>query len=407
MKNMAIQEEERQSAGKYLKRSSAIRFVVLLGFVSLLADMTYEGARSITGPYMALLGASAVAVGLVAGFGELLGYALRLFSGIIADKTRRYWTLTIIGYAINLLAVPLLALAGSWELAAVLMLLERLGKSIRTPARDVMLSHATQVVGRGWGFGLHEAMDQIGALAGPLIISLVMMFKGSYTNQTELYRFNFALLAIPAVMALLVLLLARFVFPKPQLFEQPKLINPDKNIPKAFYIYLIAAGCIALGYADFPLIAFHIKKHLVVNDSWIPALYALAMGTDAIAALIFGKWYDKSGLLVLAAASLISAFFAPFAFGDNLNSAIIGMVLWGIGMGAQESVLRAAVADMVTTKKRGTAYGIFTTFYGITWFGGSAAMGFLYDWNISVLIGFSVISQLIAVPVFFYLHKTR
>ena len=142
-----------------LFKNHALKFIILLGIVSLFADMTYEGARSITGPYLALLGASAAVVGFVAGFGELVGYALRLVSGYMADKTRRYWAMTIIGYAVNLLAVPLLALAGNWPMAAILLIAERMGKAIRTPPRDVMLSHAASQVGRGWGFGLHEAMD--------------------------------------------------------------------------------------------------------------------------------------------------------------------------------------------------------------------------------------------------------
>ncbi|MGH6852422.1 MAG: MFS transporter, partial [Methylocella sp.] len=154
---------ETAPAGIGLPRHSAIRFIVLLGVVSLFADMTYEGARSVTGPYLGVLGASAAIVGVVAGFGEFLGYALRLVSGYLSDRTGGYWLITIIGYGVNLLAVPLLALTGRWELAVLLIVGERAGKAIRTPARDAMLSHAGSQTGLGWSFGLHGALDQTGA----------------------------------------------------------------------------------------------------------------------------------------------------------------------------------------------------------------------------------------------------
>lgn len=189
----------------HITKTTALKFVVLLGVVSLFADMTYEAARSITGPYLALLGASGTIVGIVAGFGELVGYALRLVSGIVADKTGKYWSITVVGYAINMIAVPLLALAGRWELAAFFIVAERLGKAIRTPARDAMLSHATAEMGRGWGFGLHEALDQVGAMLGPLIVATVLYFNGSY-------QAGFAVLAIPAVLALSVLIAALYQY---------------------------------------------------------------------------------------------------------------------------------------------------------------------------------------------------
>jgi predicted MFS family arabinose efflux permease len=192
-----------------IAKSSALRFVILIGVVSLFADMTYEGARSITGPYLALLGASGTIVGVVAGFGELIGYGLRLVSGYVSDRTGRYWSITFFGYLMNMLAVPLLALAGSWQLAAILIIAERAGKAIRNPPRDAMLSHATKEMGRGWGFGLHEALDQIGAVLGPLIVTAVLYFKGSY-------RTGFAVLLIPALLALSVLLVTRLFYPRPR-----------------------------------------------------------------------------------------------------------------------------------------------------------------------------------------------
>ncbi len=381
-----------------ISRKSALKFIVLLGFVSLFADITYEGARSVIGSYFEILGATATAVGVFSGFGEFIGYALRLVSGYLSDKTGRYWVITIIGYAVNLLAVPLLALAGRWEFAAALIILERLGKAIRSPARDAILSHATKQIGQGWGFGIHEAMDQIGALTGPLVIALVLYLKGGYQHA-------FLTLAIPAFLALAVLVIARLNYPNPREFEPVAKKIEAKGLPNVFWIYLVAIGLIAAGYADYPLIAYHLKKHIIVTDNWIPVFYAVAMAVDAVSALICGKFFDKIGMNVLIFVVLISAFFAPFVFFGGFAAALIGMAIWGIGMGAQESIMRAQVATMVTSQKRGSAYGIFNTGYGLFWFLGSALMGILYDKSIPLLVAFSVLAQLSAIPVLVYARK--
>ena len=370
-----------------------MRFVVLLGVVSLLADTTYEGARSITGPFLAALGASGTIVGLVAGFGELVGYGLRLVSGVISDRTKRYWTITLVGYAVNLLAVPLLALAGHWEIAAALMIGERIGKALRNPPRDAMLSHATSEIGRGWGFGLHEAMDQIGAVLGPLIVTAVIEARNDV-------RTAFAVLLIPAVMALAALSLARILYPHPQNLEVGTPQASTAGFPRVFWLYLAAVGLVAAGFVDFPLIAFHLQKQSIVPPVWIPAFYATAMGADAIAALVFGRIYDRLGLSTLAAASAISMLFAPLTFLAGFWCVLGGMALWGIGMGAQESILRAAVAELVPADRRGTAYGVFNAAYGVFWFFGSALMGVLYDRSLPALIAFSVLAQLASIPLF-------
>ncbi len=375
-----------------LTRATALRFVLLLGLVSLLADMTYEGARSITGPYLAVLGASATAVGIVAGLGELLGYGLRLASGYLADRTGRYWATTIAGYALNLLVVPALALAGRWELAALLMLLERTGKALRTPARDAMLSRATAYTGHGWGFGLHEAMDQAGALLGPLVVAGIVAWHGGY-------RAGFAVLLVPALLALATLLMARALYPRPQAAEP---LTPDlhpEGLPPAFWVYLAGAALVAAGFADFPLVAFHFERAAVVRPDLIPLLYALAMGVDAVAALLFGRAFDRLGLSVLVFATALTAAFAPLVFLGGAGVALLGIALWGVGVGAHESIMRAAVAPMVAAGRRGTAYGLFNTGYGLAWFAGSALMGVLYDVSVGWLVAFCVVAQLAAVPI--------
>ncbi len=373
---------------------AAFLFVILFGIVSLFSDMTHEGARSITGPFLGSLGATATAIGLIAGFGEFVGYALRFASGRMSDRTRRYWLVMGSGYAINLLSVPLLALAGHWEIAAVLMILERAGRAIRNPARDAMLSHATKEMGRGFGFGLHEAFDQIGATAGPLLVAAV--FAG-----TSSYRPAFAVLLVPALCALGVLTFTRMRFPHPETFEAGKERIETKGFSRTYWLYLAAASLVAAGFVDFPLLAYHFSRTEAISVQRAALLYAAAMGIDAAAALVFGRLYDKRGISVLVIATAASFLFAPFAFWGGAAGALVGVLLWGIGMGAQESIMRAAIADLVPPDKRATAYGTFNALYGLSWFLGSAFFGFLYDRSLTAAVLFSVIAQGAALPIFF------
>jgi MFS family permease len=381
-----------------LRYRHALRFILLVGGVSLLADMTYKGARSITGPYLALLGASATVVGFVAGLGELIGYAVRLASGYLSDRTGRYWAITIFGYCVNLLAVPVLALAGSWQVAALLIVLERTGRAIRTPARDAMLSHAAGRTGLGWGFGLHEALDQTGAVLGPLALGAVLYFGGDY-------RLGFGVLLIPALLALALVLAARLLYPRPRDFELSGPVLEDRGLPRSFWVYLAAVALIAAGYADFPLIAFHFGKAAVIAPAWIPVLYAVAMATDAIAALALGRLFDRIGLATMIFATTASLLAAPLTFLGGPIAAVLGMALWGIGMGAQESIMRAAIALMAPAERRGTAYGTFNALYGVAWFAGSVLLGGLYDRSVAALVVVAVLLQAMALPILWWLTR--
>jgi MFS family permease len=388
----------KQPKANNLNKAAAWKFIILVGVVSLFSDMTYEGARSITGPFLGVLSASAAVIGIVSGLGEFIGYALRLASGYLTDRLGKYWGITFVGYALNLFAVPVLALVGNWQVAALLILTERLGKAIRTPARDAMLSHATTEVGRGWGFGFHEAMDQTGAILGPLIVALVLYLKGGY-------RAGFAWLLLPAVLAILVISIAARLYPQPRSLEvtAPKLETTGLDRP--YWLYIAAVGLIGAGYADFPLIAYHFGKTAVASPNWIPLFYAVAMGVDAVAALILGRLFDRLGLPVIMAVSVLAALFAPLVFLGGFALAMVGMVLWGIGMGAQESIIKAALAEMVPRDRRATGYGIFHTGFGLFWFLGSALMGILYDVSLRALIIFSVAIQLCSIPIFLRISK--
>lgn len=379
---------------------TGMKLVIILGLVSLFADMTYESARSISGQYMVLLGASATVVGIVAGAGELFGYALRYFSGRLTDKTGGYWTLTWIGYAVNLIAIPLMALAERWEVAAFLLIMERVGKAIRTPARDAILSHATHSMGRGWGFGLHRTMDQIGAMLGPLLMSGILAWQGNY-------QLAFGILLIPALLALGSLSLGPVFFPNPKSLEVKLVQTELRGQHKTFWIYLAGAALLAAGYVDFPLIAYHFKKTGVAPDVWIPMLYAMAMGAEALFAPMIGKGFDRFGMTVLIISSLLAAGFVPlvFYFGHSQSGLWLGMALWGLGLSAQESAMKAAVADLVPPERRGSGFGLFNMGYGFAWFFGSALMGVLYDYSLATLVGFSIGCQLLALPVLLVVKK--
>ena len=378
----------------------AFRFVLIIGIVNLFADMTYEGARGIAGPFLGSLGAGATVVGFVAGFGELIGYGLRSLTGYIADKTHKYWLGMFVGYAINMLAVPALALAGNWPMAAALMILERTGKAIRKPSTEAMLSHAGKSIGHGWVFGLNEALDQTGATVGPLITALVLYLKGGYPHA-------FAALLISALLCLATLAVARMLYPRPhELEERTPTALKTAGLAKSYWVYVAAGGLIAAGFADFSLVAYHFQKTKVVAEALIPVFYSVAMVMGAIAALVFGRLLDKTGLPVVLLAFFLGALFAPCVFLGGFALGLVGMIFWGIGMGAQDSLLKAMLAGVVAPEKRGTAYGVFDTAFGITWFAGSAAMGFLYDKSIPAVVIFSVALQLAALPAFALAWRT-
>ncbi len=374
---------------------AALRLVILFGVVSLLADLTYEGARAITGPFLGLLGASGAVVGTVAGFGELAGYALRLVFGWLSDRTGRPWVLLAIGYAVNLLAVPLLALAGRWEVAAALMVAERIGKAVRTPSRDALLAQAATKVGTGWGFGLHEAMDQIGALIGPLVVAAAVARSGSY-------RTAFAVLLLPALLALAALAFSRLAAVDGDGAPAARRLAEGQGLPRSFWVYAAGAALLAAGCADFPLVAFRLAREGVASTLGVPLLYALAMGVDAAAALVFGRLFDRFGTRVLAGAVLCGAAASPLLFLGGATAVVWGVAAWGAAMGAVESVVRAAVAHLVPAGRRGAAYGVFGATFGAAWFAGSAVMGVLLDLSTALVVVFAVAVQCAALPFFLF-----
>jgi MFS family permease len=377
-------------------KKAAILFLMLLGLISLLSDFTHEGARSIYGPYLGLIGVSALVISFTSGLGEFIGQALRLVTGVIADKTKKYWAMMFIGYALNLLVIPLLMFvdASIWEVAIILILLERVGKGIRAPAKSALTSFTAPHLGAGKSFAIQEAMDQFGAFLGPIFVFVVLSL-----NQVELrgYQMAFGLLGIFAILTLVILFTARLKYPHPDEFESKKDLHGLKG-NKAFAFYMIAIALIALGFIDYPVLAYHISDYTEIDVVFVPLLYALAMGIDAVSALLFGQLYDKKGIVSLIIAIAISALITPvFFFVEGTPGILFGVTLWGIGMGAQESILKAVVSTTVSKEKRATAYGVFYTVFGSAWFLGSLIIGWLYGISILYLVLFASGMEILAV----------
>ena len=376
------------------KRKAAIRFIVCLGIVSLFADMTYEGAASIIGPFLREKGATATEVGIIAGMGEMLAASLRYFSGRFADRTRAYWTITIIGYGVNLIVVPAMAFAGNWQMAALLVVMERTGKAIRGPARDVLLSNVTSVVGHGWGFGLHSAFDQTGAMVGPLLMAVAV-------SETHQFGPAFLRLAIPAVLALGSLLAAKAAYP---VHGEPPAPKGPQPLPPVFWLYVGAAAVLAAGFVDYPLLAYHWESHSLVGPATIPLIYSGAMGINGLTALVFGRLFDRFGLRVLAFGTAISLLALPLGFLGGFTGALLAAACWATGHGAQDASLRSGIAQVVSMNKRGSAFGAFNGVFGVAWFLGSTVMGVLYDHSILALVAFGMAMQAASAVIFLWLH---
>jgi MFS family permease len=382
--------------------SPALKFVLMVGVMSFFADFTYEGSRSITGPYLGLLGASAFTVSVVSGAGEFIGYNVRLFSGRSSDKTGMHWPITIGGYILQMSVVPLLALAGNWQWAAVLIIAERIGKGVRNPPRDAMLSHAAKDIGYGRAFGVHEALDQFGAMFGPLLVALVLAI-GHHD-----YKVAFAALAVPAVIMLSLLAVARVLYPRPQDLESASAQVSTKGLPRVFWIYVAGAALAAAGFADYPLIALRFQDAGTVSPVLTPVFYAVAMAVSGTGSLVLGRMFDRAGIGVLIPLTIVTAVYAPLVFLGGFWAILAGSALWGLGMGVQESLIPAAVAPMVSPDRRASAYGLFTGVYGTAWVVGSVVIGVLISVSVSGLVAFCMTCELAAIPLIWVVRvRTR
>ncbi|MGN6088489.1 MAG: MFS transporter [Actinomycetales bacterium] len=374
-------------------RLSAWRFVIGFGVVSMLADVVYEGARSVVGPYLGSLGASAAVVGVATGAGEAVAFVLRIVTGRLVDRTGRPWGLTILGYLITVVSVPLLAVTAHLPSAVGLVVSERFGKAVRTPARDTMLAHAGSSMGRGRAFAVHEALDQTGAFAGPLLITAALAAGWGY-------RGGFAILAIPGVLAVVALLVLRTGAPDPSRFDEAadrEHALPNRHLPPLFWTYAAFTALLMLGFPTFGLLSFHADQRQVLPTVAVPVLYAVAMAAAAVGGVVFGQVYDRVGLRGLVVAPLLAAVVPWLSFASSPLLVWLGAAVWGLALGVQSSTMRAAVADLVPAVRRGSAYGWFATCYGLAWLGGGALIGWLYDYRTASAGVAVVVIELLAV----------
>lgn len=380
---------------------AASKFIMGFGLVSMLMDIVYEGALSVQGPLLASLGASAATVGLISGLGEATSLAGRLVTGPLADRVGRYWLFAIAGYAITALAVPAMGLAGSVVTVGILVVVERMGKAVRTPSRDAMISHASAAVGRGKGFALHELMDQIGATLGPLIVSGILFATGGEYGRA------LGVMVLPGAAAIAVLAWLRHRNPDPARFEQGAAGSDDsvavpngaadpsasaartadsvatsvasaaQVLPRQFWAYSLFCGLSLIGVATFAVLSFHMVG-IGVDESFVPVVYAIAMLVDGLSALATGALYDRMGPKTLMVLPVLSACIPLFAYGDSFAPVAVGVVLWGLTTGVQESTMRAYVADLLPSDQRATGYGYFALVTGVGTMLGGAISGFLY-----------------------------
>jgi MFS family permease len=372
---------------------SGWRTVLWLGVVSLLVDMVYEGARSITGPFLASLGASALTVGLVTGAGEAAALGFRLFSGPAADRSGRYWRWMVVGYALTAVCVPLMALApalggAGLVFASAMVLLERTGKAVRSPAKSVLLAVAARNVGRGRGFGVHKALDQTGAFIGPLLVAGVIALTA---HQSA----GLLVLAIPGAVALGVLAWMHRYVGDPA--HEP--VSPDselEGLPRAFYLYAVACSLTTVGLMTFGVISFHLVHEHLVAAAVVPVVYAGAMGAEAVASLGTGFAYDRVGGGTLLLLPVVVAAVPALVFTDRVGFAVAGVLLWGGATGVQDSTVKALVADLVPTTRLATAYGAFAAFQAVAALAGGGLAGWLYDVHRGLLVGGVAAAQVVA-----------
>jgi MFS family permease len=384
-------------------RLTPYRFVLAFGVVSMLGDFVYEGGRSIVGPYLATLGAGATLVGIVSGAGEAVALVLRLWTGPVSDRTGRHWALAISGYAITMVSVPLLAVAHAVVPASALVISERFGKAVRSPARDTMLAEASVEMGRGRAFAIHEAMDQSGALVGPLLVAVMVALSG--------YRLGFAVLAVPGVLAMAAVLRLRSAVPRPAAYEHgahaaSKTMSVGGRFPARFWLYSAFTALTMTGFATFAVLAYHLQARHVISAPWIPVAYAGAMGAAALGALGAGIVYDRIGLRGMVVLPPLAALVPFLSFSTAPVLVWIGAVVWGVAMGVHESTMRAAVADLVPKARRGAGYGTFTAVYGLAWLAGAAVIAALYSISVGAAETFVVAVQVVALAAFVPLwHK--
>lgn len=381
--------------------------------ISMLGDLVHESARSVNGQYLSLVGLSATQVGLVFGLGEFLGYALRLLSGAWLDKSKRYWLFLFVGYGVHLV-IPLMGLTTSWGWLYTFILLERIGKALRSPAKDTILSAvAENQIGLGYAFGIQEALDQLGAFLGPLIFTALFYFMGR--SGLEVFQLGYQMLVIPFIILMVFLALVHRKFVREALTPQVNASEKPPRLQPIFWIYSAFTFFVAFGLINFSLIGYHLKTQQIVSDEMVPILYAVAMAVDALVAIFIGKGYDRlkrklrhktGGVLILLIVPILTAFVPLLTLSHSMGMLWAGMALMGVVLGAHETVMRSAIADITPFSKRGIGFGIFNTIYGLSLLLGSFLMGWLYDLEQQpIIVAMTIGSEGVAIALYVVLYK--
>lgn len=379
----------------------------------MLGDLVHESARSVNGQYLSLVGLSATQVGLVFGLGEFLGYALRLLSGAWLDKSKRYWLFLFVGYGVHLV-IPLMGLTTSWGWLYTFILLERIGKALRSPAKDTILSAvAENQIGLGYAFGIQEALDQLGAFLGPLIFTALFYFMGR--SSLEVFQLGYQMLVIPFIILMVFLALVHRKFVREALTPQVNASEKPPRLQPIFWIYSAFTFFVAFGLINFSLIGYHLKTQQIVSDEMVPILYAVAMAVDALVAIFIGKGYDRlkrklahktGGVLILLIVPILTAFVPLLTLSHSMGMLWAGMALMGVVLGAHETVMRSAIADITPFSKRGIGFGIFNTIYGLSLLLGSFLMGWLYDLEQQpIIVAMTIGSEGVAIALYVVLYK--
>ena len=377
-----------------LLRRKAYIAVMLLGVVSMLGDIVYESGRGIAPDYLYYLGASALLVGLTSGVGELVGYGMRLISGPLADRSHAYWLFIFLGYGL-ILSIPMMGLTNSLWLVMAFVVTERLGKALRSPSRDAVVSVVSRGIGSGKAFGLHEFIDQIGAIAGPAFLGFLMLLSGN--------NFSFSLQSLlpfyVLMMVVLYLTYRRVGGTVEQMRKQGG--SEEGSLSKSFWMYAGAVLLNTAGLLPIALILYNGSKILHASGQlWlIPFLYVIVQLVDAPMALVSGYLYDKVGTRFLSIPFGLSVLPMVFSSLVGLPGILLACVSYGLVLGMQESIYRAAVADMVPLGRRGSAYGFFNVMLGVGTFISGAFFGVMLDSSapLMLMFVFVVVAQVVAI----------
>lgn len=353
------------------------RGVWVLGFVSLLMDISSEMIHSLLPLFLVgTLGVSVLAVGLIEGLAESTALITKVFSGALSDYLGRRKGLAVLGYALGALTKPVFALASSVGMVVAARFIDRVGKGIRGAPRDALLADITPPAIRGAAFGLRQSLDTVGAFAGPLLATGLML---AWAND---FRAVFWVAVLPGVLAVGLLLLG---VQEPERDRSRAAVNPIRRealarLGPAYWWVVVVGGVFTLARFSEAFLVLRASQ-LGVPTAWVPLVMVAMSGVYAATAYPFGKLSDRLSHRSLLAAGLGVLIVADtvLALASSWLALGLGVVLWGVHMGMTQGLLAAMVADTAPADLRGTAYGFFNLLSGLAMLVSSALAGWLWS----------------------------